>query len=86
MRCIGSKSSTKLFSQLPLWYIKQLCELLSLSEKKEPLSQALESLFDHVLLKPRLVLVLPMLLLHTSGIPFLPKYEQLRLIPYSAEN
>ena len=55
-------------------------------KNKEPAPQELEILFDLALLKPRLVLVLPMLLLHTSGIPFLQKYEQLRRIPSFAKN
>ena len=63
-----------------------LRELLSLAKNKEPVPQELESLFDLALLKPRLVLVLSMLLLHTSETPFLQKYEQLRRIPSSAKN
>ena len=55
-------------------------------KNKEPVPQELESLLDLALLKPRLVLVLSMLLLHTSGIPFLQKYEQLRRIPPYAKN
>ena len=46
-------------------------ETLLFSENKEPVPEELESLFDLALLKPRLVLVLSMLLLHASGIPFL---------------
>ena len=55
-------------------------------KNREPVPEKLESLFDLALLKPRLVLELSMLLLHTSGIPFLQKYEQLRRIPSSAKN
>ena len=62
-----------------------LRELLSLSEKQGPVPKELESLFDLALLEPRLVFVFSMLLLHTSGIPFLQKYEQLRRIPSSAK-
>ena len=79
IRCIGPESSTELISKLTLWFIKHSI-LISLStfgnychyqKTKEPVPQELESLLDIALLKPRLVLVLSMLLLHTSGIPFL---------------
>ena len=79
---------------LTLWFIKHTI-LISLStfenychyqKNKEPVPQELESLLDLALLIPRLVLVLSMLLLHSSGIPFLQKYEQLRRIPSSAKN
>ena len=60
-----------------------LRELLSLSEKQR--THAARILFDLTLLKPRLVLVLSLLLLHTCGIPFMQKYEQLRRIKCSAK-
>ena len=93
IRYIDSKSSTELISKLTLWYIKHSI-LISLctfdnychcQKNKEPVPQELDSLFDLVLLKPRLVLLLSMLLLHSSWISFMQKYEQLRLIPSFAK-
>ena len=82
------------FKILALWFIKHSI-LISPStfenychcqKNKELVPQELKSLLDLALLKPRLVLVLSILLLHTSGIPFLQKYEQPRRIPSSAKN
>ena len=81
---IDFKITTLVYKTLHTNQPVYLRELLSLSGKL-PQVLTFESLFNLAFLKPRLFLVLSMLLLHTAGIPFLQKYEQLRRIPSSAK-